>query len=115
MEFSYGIHPIEQYLNCGQEIHSYYWPVCWQDQMRIDGKDQPTIDQIDFKVTNGDTIHFILNMGRTALSVYLNQDKSNIKRLTDSIKTGQDIKYALAITTYPYAVRCSVTVTEIYE
>ena len=60
----------------------------------------------------GDTIHLILNMSETKLSYYLNHESSNRKVLTDSIETGDDIKYTFALSLYPYSVTSSINVTQ---
>ena len=76
------------------------------------GKSTDTIDKLHRKVVAGDTINLIWNTGSTTLSYYLNDEKSNIKVLTKSIKTGANIKYAFVLSMIPAYVSSSITVTQ---
>ena len=51
-------------------------------------------------------------MGATKLYYYLNNVESNLKVLTNSIKTGEDVKYAFAVTMMPQHTTCSISVTQ---
>ena len=82
---------------------------------KIDGRyneKHDAIDKLHRKIFSGDTIHFILNMRDTKLYYYLNDEISNKRILTKSIKTAKDMKYSFAITMNPLYITCSITVKQ---
>lgn len=100
--------------------HSYYFCFYYDEAAdddggrgiyKIDGMMEEPIDKLHREIKTGDTIHFILNMSTTSLYYYLNDKKSNIRVLTNSIKTGEDIRYTFALSMYPAKIKCDITVT----
>ena len=96
-------------------FYYFYYSYGCQGVFKVDGKyneEHDGIDKLHRKIASGDTIHFILNMGSTKLCYYLNDEESNVKVLTNSIKTGKDLKYAFAISMVPRYITCSISVTQ---
>lgn len=96
--------------------HCYYFGPTYNDSWKgyftVDGKTTDAIDKLHRPISQGDVIHFILDMSNTKFSYYLNNEKSNEKVLTTSVKKGSNIKYALAISMSPFNNTCCITVEE---
>ena len=109
-------HQQELDICCADTTDSYGFGFLYDNEFKgyynVDGSVVPAIDELDRKIKEGDTIHFILNMGETKLYYYINDENTNIKVLTDCVKTGEDIKYAFSVSMMPWRMRCSITFTE---
>ena len=92
-------------------LHLYIWIII-RVLSQLNNSIKQAVNVLRRKIKQGDTIRFILDMGITKLYYYLSEENSNIRVLTNSIKTGADIKYAFAISMIPDNVSCGITVIQ---
>ena len=92
--------------------HSYSYWLTSGGLFRHDACTETAIDGIDKIVSCKDEINFIFDVKARQLAFYFNDEKSDIKVITNSVTIGEDIKYAFAICWSLSGVTCSITVNE---